>query len=345
MKNTLSAIALVGSFLCFSLSAAGQYSLNDRLIKAAEYSWATEAQSLLEKGADIEARNADGKTALIVAAEFRNFATLKFLVGKGANLDAKENNGKTALMAAIDGNTGPQYRPAIVKLLLDNGADVEARNKDGKTVLIVAACSPNWIGAEDSKPNIVKLLLEKGADVEATDKIGNTALSCANRTGPNEAVDLLEQALQQRKQLAQTQSMNPQERFAASLKLFQQHPQDNYLREKIIALAIELPETPAVPEEARQLFAAASTQIRQASTPVALGQPIALLQKTLAIAPWWANAYYNLSRALELNGQYDEAVQQLNYYLKLNPPEADAREARAHIVVIQTIKETAAQKR
>ncbi len=345
MKNTLFAIVLVGSFLCFSLPAMGQYGLNDRLLKAAEYSSASEAQSLLEKGADIEARTADGKTALIVAAEFRNFGTLKFLAEKGANLDAKESNGKTALMIAIEGNTDPGRRPPIVKLLLDHGANVEARNKEGKTVLIVAACSPNWIGASESKPNIVKLLLEKGADVEAKDNVGNTALSCANRLGPNEAVDLLEQALRQRKQLAQMQSMTPQERFAVSLKLFQQHPQDDSLRQNVIKLANALAEPPAIPEEARQLFAEASSQMKKANSPQALALPSGLLRKALEIAPWWANAYYNYSRALELSGQYDEAAKQLNYYLQLNPSEADAREARAHLVVIQTLKEAAAQKR
>lgn len=105
-----------------------------------------------------------------------------------------------------------------------------------------------------------------------------------------------------------------------------------------------LPTPLAIPEEANQLFVLASSQIKMASSPQALSQPIGLLSKALEIAPWWNNAYYNLSRAMELNGQCDEAIKQLNYYLKLNPPEADASEARAHIVVIQAEKDTAARK-
>jgi len=62
------------------------------------------------------------------------------------------------------------------------------------------------------------------------------------------------------------------------------------------------------------------------------------------IAPWWGNAYYNLSRALELSGSYDEAVKQLSYYLELKPSEAEATEARAHISVIWAEKETVASK-
>jgi tetratricopeptide (TPR) repeat protein len=63
------------------------------------------------------------------------------------------------------------------------------------------------------------------------------------------------------------------------------------------------------------------------------------------IAPWWGEAYYNLSRALEVTGQYDLAVKNLNYYLELSPPEAEARAARAHLSEIQTEQETAARKK
>ena len=118
----------------------------------------------------------------------------------------------------------------------------------------------------------------------------------------------------------------------------------SHLREKIIQLTTELPEPPAIPEAARQLFVLASSQIKQASTPQTLVQPIGLLRKALEISPCWGNAYFNLSRALEMNGQYDEAARQLNYYLELKPSEADASEARAHLTVIQTEKETAGGK-
>jgi hypothetical protein len=45
-----------------------------------------------------------------------------------------------------------------------------------------------------------------------------------------------------------------------------------------------------------------------------------------------------------MRGQYDDAIQQLNYYLKLTPPAADASEARAHLIVIQALRDTAAHK-
>lgn len=342
MKNTLFAIALFGSFLCFSLSAAGQYSLNDRLLAAVKAGDASAVQVLLDKGADIEAKEMDGRTALIVAAVQGRAAMLELLLDKGANIEATDYEGRTALMDAVFLSSTSD----TTRLLLEKGAKVEARDNNGRTALYWAV---SWGKGK------VKLLLEKGADIEAKDKFGSTPLSVANQSGPVELVDLLEEYRQRRKQrertrsqvdqLEQTQWKDPQERFAAYLGVFQKNSKDDSLREKVIQVANALPEPPAIPEEARQLFVEASSQMKQASNPAALGQPIALLQKTVAIAPWWANAYYNLSRALELNGQYDEAVKQLNYYLKLNPSEADAREARAHIVVIQTMKEAATQKR
>ena len=59
------------------------------------------------------------------------------------------------------------------------------------------------------------------------------------------------------------------------------------------------------------------------------------------IAPWWGNAYYNLSRALEMHGDYEDALRQMKYYLALKPAEADANEARAHLVVLETERDAA----
>jgi hypothetical protein len=46
-----------------------------------------------------------------------------------------------------------------------------------------------------------------------------------------------------------------------------------------------------------------------------------------------------------MRGQYDDAARQLRYYLDLKPAEADASEARAHLVVIQTEKDAAAARK
>lgn len=145
--------------------------------------------------------------------------------------------------------------------------------------------------------------------------------------------------------MEQAIAKNPQSALAESASALQRRPYDEALGEKVFKLAASLPALPPVPEEARQLFLQASALMKQANIPDDFVKPIELLEKALVIAPWWGNAYYNLSRALELSGQYDEAVKQLNYYIELSPSEADATEARAHISVIQAEKEAAAQKK
>jgi tetratricopeptide (TPR) repeat protein len=301
MKKTLPAFVFVFVIFC-CLSAAGQYSLNDRLIAAAKGGRTDAIQPLLDKGADLEAKNEDGQTALIVATEEGKIDTMKFLLAKGANIEAMDNHGKTALITATE------YYSIY------------------------------------NREQVVRLLLAQGADVEAKDKDDRTALSYANYRGPAEVVDLLEEAHRKPKMPDLTQSKDPQERFAAYVRLLQQNPLNDPLREKVFVLANGFPVPPAIPEEARQLFVLATDQIKQAGTPAALDQPITLLRKAVVIAPWWGNAYFNLSRALEMRGQYDDAARQLNYYLKLNPPEADAQEVRAHLVVLQTEEEAAAHK-
>ena len=185
--------------------------------------------------------------------------------------------------------------------------------------------------------------MEKGANIGAKQKRWRDgAKLCKQEMGLDELVDLLAQFTRRQKQLEQMQSNDPREQFAAYVRALQQSPSDELLKRKIFQLANAFSEPPAIPEAARQLFVLAITQIKQSSTPGALDQPIVLLRKAIDLAPWWGNAYYNLSRTLEMRGQYDDASQQLKYYLELKPSDADADEARAHLIVIQTEKEAAA---
>jgi uncharacterized protein len=84
-------------------------------------------QLLLEKGADIEAKNNnDRSTALHFAAEKGPKAVVRLLLKKGANIEAKDSNGRTALGLANWRVVKPlkQARPSLyqrLKLSLHRG--------------------------------------------------------------------------------------------------------------------------------------------------------------------------------------------------------------------------------
>jgi uncharacterized protein len=129
-------------------------------------------QLLLGRGADVQAKNVRGSTALMMAG---TLPVAKLLLDKGADANAKDDQGQTALMLAKD--------VAIAKLLLGKGADVNAKDQGGESALLRAAAGGNR--------DMVKLLLDRRAGIEAADGAGRTALMAAVEAGHQEIVGLL----------------------------------------------------------------------------------------------------------------------------------------------------------
>jgi ankyrin repeat protein len=127
-------------------------------------------QELIDKGADVNAKDKDGFTALMLAAQEGKLEIFYKLYRLGAKVDAKDKNGVTALIvASAKGNED------IVEFLCNNehNPDVNAATIDGYTALMFA-CE---LGHEE----IVRELLKAGADPELENKDGNTAYSLAKK--------------------------------------------------------------------------------------------------------------------------------------------------------------------
>lgn len=151
------------------------------------------AQLLLDRGADVNARDSIGRTPLHAAAYSDHMDTVVLLVDRGADVNARDSNGDTPLHAAAYSRCGNDL---VATLLLDRGADVNATGSIGRTPLHAAAVS------RCGNVLVAKLLLDRGADMESRDSRGNTPLECAGdgggSQGGNGVFHLLRNALARR---------------------------------------------------------------------------------------------------------------------------------------------------
>jgi len=174
------------------------------------------ARVLIGSGADVNAKDKWGQTALITAAFNGQAETARLLIENGADVNAHDDVvGYTVLMNLIGGYASWMKRLSetekkglsksekldsenfvkgfevvpteIADLLINAGADVNAQGKGGMTALIMAASS--------GMTEIVRLLIRRGADVNvATDDGGLKAFDFATANGHEKTARLLEKA-------------------------------------------------------------------------------------------------------------------------------------------------------
>jgi ankyrin repeat protein len=155
-------------------SAAGEVPLAD----AADRGDRAAASSLLGRGVEVDAAQADGMTALHWAAYRDDAEAVKRLLAAGADAKTANRYGVTPLSLACTNGNG-----VIVEALLTAGADPNATLRGGETPLMTAA--------RTGRPAPVKAILARGADVNAKERRGQTALMWAAAEGHDEVVRVL----------------------------------------------------------------------------------------------------------------------------------------------------------
>ncbi len=135
------------------------------LMYAALYSTVDCMQLLLQKGADPNAKNKLGETAILWCTH--DLQKTKLLLDHKADVNSKTTTGNTAFLAAC---VGPS-QTEMIRLMLQHGADPLVRNNRKSTSLMQVAQFGDTVAA--------KLLLGKGVDINAKGPDGFTALHLA----------------------------------------------------------------------------------------------------------------------------------------------------------------------
>ena len=141
---------------------------------------------------------------------------------------------------------------------------------------------------------------------------------------------------------APASKISPQVAFQQSLDEFRKNPSDAS-REKLITLAARLKPAPAIPKEARRSFVMAGTFQKTAKSPEDFNTAVKAYEEALAVAPWWGDAYFNLSVSLESAGRYSDAKKALRHYLLGKP--ADAEQAEDRLYAIEAKESIAAKEK
>lgn len=189
-----------------------------QLIKAAREGEKDHLLTLLKIGANINAQDEDGNTAVMAATQQNQVEIVQVLIAHGADINIRNKRLDNVLLYA-----GAEGLLQIVQLAIQAGADTTITNRYGG-IAIIPACERGHIEVvkellthSDTDVNhindlhwtalleaiilsdggkthqeIVQLLIDHGADIKITDKDGVTPLQHARDRGYQEIVEILE---------------------------------------------------------------------------------------------------------------------------------------------------------
>jgi uncharacterized protein len=189
------------------------------LLDAARAGDADAVAVALRAGADIEARDPQGRTALLLASTYDHVDVARVLVGMGADPDALDDRhdtpwlvtgvtGSVAMLEALlpahpdltvrnrFGGLSPipaseRGHVAYVRRVVATGVDLDHVNDLGWTALLEAVILGD--GGADHQ-DVVRILLDAGVDPDIADRDGLTALQHAEQRGFDEIAELLRDA-------------------------------------------------------------------------------------------------------------------------------------------------------
>ncbi|MHA7059786.1 ankyrin repeat domain-containing protein [Aquimarina sp. M1] len=152
---------------------------NTPLMVAANYNCPNNVRVLLKNKADSSVYNNDLNSALHLSCAGKHIQPTEVLIENGADVNIDNGNKKPPLVNAVKGEGSME----IINLLLNNGADINYGSGNG-TPLMFAISYKNLV--------LVKYLLEKGAKIKGlTNRAGEDTLEFAKRVGDKEILSYL----------------------------------------------------------------------------------------------------------------------------------------------------------
>ncbi len=145
-------------------------------------------QRLIAAGADVNVRDAEGLSGLMLAANAGELAMVKALLAAGADVNAATEAGWTALSKSVYSMELKHGFADVTQALIAAGANLEAPIGYGVRPLMLAA------GYGETA--VVEALLNAGADVMAKNEGGYTALMMVKQKFYVDVINLLHEAEQ-----------------------------------------------------------------------------------------------------------------------------------------------------
>jgi len=145
------------------------------LLQMARYGHLPVVEYLVENGADVNATDKYGNTALMEASDNGQLDVVHYLLDRGADINPSGPK-RSPLQRALVGN-----ERETAELLITRGADVTRPDENGHTPLHIAAAH--------GYHEIAESLIARGADYRAVDKDGKSPLQFAAEYGHEDLVD------------------------------------------------------------------------------------------------------------------------------------------------------------
>ncbi len=141
---------------------------------------------MLAAGAEINSRDREGATLLMLASHAGNLPMVLALIEAGADVNASDERGWTPLMKAAYNAELDRGFADVAQALIDAGANVEAP--------IAYGIRPLMLAAGYGETAVVETLLKEGADVMARNEGGLTALMMVKQKHYVDVINLLHEA-------------------------------------------------------------------------------------------------------------------------------------------------------